>query len=427
MTPSPTVDEVNQAVSIAHDEQWAFVLAATARVARDLDLAEDCVQDAYAQALTHWPVMGIPERPGGWLTTVATRRALEHARRSAALARKLTLLVPDLEGPALDHERGDERFPDDRLRLIFTCCHPALTAEAQVALTLRLVAGLSSAEVARAFLVRETTMQARITRAKKKIAQAGIPYRLPTTEDLPERVGAVLDVIHLVYTSGYISSSGECLTRDDLSERAVHLARMLDTLLPGRPDVHGLLALMLLTESRRPARTGSRGQLVLLEDQDRNRWDHAMIRDGQRLLRHALTETPVHRYTVMAAIAAIHDEASAWAETDWHQIVGLYDVLAARWPSPVVALNRCVAHSFTEGPELALQRVEMLSSDPSLAAYPYLAATRADLLRRMRRDDEAADAYDEAAMLTGNSVEAAYLTGRSRRLRGEHTTPAGGA
>jgi RNA polymerase sigma-70 factor (ECF subfamily) len=427
MTPSPTVNEVRKAVSIAHDEQWAFVLAATARVSRDLDLAEDCVQDAYAQALTHWPVTGIPERPGGWLTTVATRRALEHARRSATLARKLTLLVPDLEGPALDRERVDERFPDDRLRLIFTCCHPALTAEAQVALTLRLVAGLSSAEVARAFLVREAAMQARITRAKKKIAQAGIPYRLPTTDDLPERVGAVLDVIHLVYTSGYTSASGECLTRDDLSERAVHLARMLDTLLPGRPDVHGLLALLLLTEARRPARTGSRGQLVLLEDQDRNRWDHAMIRDGQRLLRHALTETPVHRYTVMAAIAAIHDEASAWAETDWDQIVGLYDVLAARWPSPVVALNRCVAHSFTEGPERALQRVEMLSADPALAAYPYLAATRADLLRRLQRDDEAADAYDEAAMLTGNSVEAAYLTGRSRRLRGEHTTPTGGA
>jgi RNA polymerase sigma-70 factor (ECF subfamily) len=402
--------EVELAVARAHAQEWAYVLAATARVARDLDLAEDCVQDAYAQALVHWPVTGVPARPGGWLTTVATRRALEIRRRSAVLAGKLPLLV-------VDHTTGDadeaDGYPDDRLRLIFTCCHPALARDAQLALTLRLIAGLSIAEVSRALLVRETAMQARITRAKKKVQQARIPYRIPAPDELPERVDAVLDVLHLIYTSGHTAADGPYLSRDVLTARAIDLARMLDTLLPGRADVQGLLALLLLNEARRPARTDASGGIVLLEDQDRSRWDGALIAEGTSRLRVALEEAPVHRYAVLAAIAAVHDEAPSWAQTDWAQILGLYDLLLARWPSPVVELNRAVAVSYLHGPADALPIVDRLIGLPALATYPYASATRADLLRRLGRHSEAAAAYREAALLTANAVEAAYLTGRA--------------
>ena len=406
MSGSPSRAEVEAAVARAHAGQWAAVLAATTRVPRDLDLAEDCVQDAYAQALTHWPATGIPARPGGWLTTVATRRVLEIRRRSAVLAAKLPLLV-------VDHHDAADGFPDDRLRLIFTCCHPALAREAQLALTLRLVAGLSIAEVARALLVKEPTLQARITRAKKKVQQARIPYRIPAPEELPERVDAVLDVIHLVYTSGHTAADGPDLSRDALAARAIDLARMLDTLLPGRADVQALLALLLLNEARRPARTDHEGRLVLMENQDRSRWDTGMIAEGTARLRQALQEVPVHRYAVLAAIAALHDEAPTWPETDWPQILGLYDLLVARWPSPVVELNRAVAISYVQGPTEALAVVEPLVALPALATYPYAAATRADLLRRLGRATEAAEAYREAAMLTTNPVEAAYLLSRA--------------
>jgi RNA polymerase sigma-70 factor (ECF subfamily) len=402
--------EVELAVARAHAQEWAYVLAATARVARDLDLAEDCVQDAYAQALVHWPVTGVPARPGGWLTTVATRRALEIRRRSAVLAGKLPLLVVDHTTADADEADG---YPDDRLRLIFTCCHPALARDAQLALTLRLIAGLSIAEVSRALLVRETAMQARITRAKKKVQQARIPYRIPAPDELPERVDAVLDVLHLIYTSGHTAADGPYLSRDVLTARAIDLARMLDTLLPGRADVQGLLALLLLNEARRPARTDASGGIVLLEDQDRSRWDGALIAEGTSRLRVALEEAPVHRYAVLAAIAAVHDEAPSWAQTDWAQILGLYDLLLARWPSPVVELNRAVAVSYLHGPADALPIVDRLIGLPALATYPYASATRADLLRRLGRHSEAAAAYREAALLTANAVEAAYLTGRA--------------
>lgn len=412
------MEEVTRAVARAHDEEWAYVLAATARVARDLDLAEDCVQDAYAQALVHWPLSGIPQRPAGWLTVVATRRALEQRRRATTLSGKLPLLVPEGDAASTGTPNAGDLFPDDRLRLVFTCCHPALAREARVALTLRLVCGLSSAEVARAFLVKKATMQARITRAKKKIAEAHIPYRLPGQDELPERVAGVLDVIHLVYSSGHTASFGDTLVRGDLAARGLDLALMLQRLLPDNGETVGLLALLRLAEARRPARVDPPGRLVLLEDQDRTLWDHDAIAEGLNLVRQALADVPVGRYALMAAIAAVHTEAPRWEETDWRQLVGLYDLLLRRWPSPVVALNRAVAISFADGPEKALATVQTLAGEPSLAAYPYLASTRADLLRRLGRADEAVAAYEEALLLTENTIEADFLIRRIHELRG---------
>ncbi|WP_198682496.1 sigma-70 family RNA polymerase sigma factor [Kribbella sp. VKM Ac-2569] len=377
-------DPIAEAVAAAHVTEWAAVLAATARVAADLDLAEDCVQDAYAKALVHWREQGVPRRPGAWLTTVATRRALEHRRRADVVRRKLPLLIPD-------EDVVDETFPDDRLRLVFTCCHPALSQEAQIALTLRLVCGLSSAEIAKAFLVKEATMQARITRAKQKISRTGIPYRIPRLTDLPERIDAVLDVVHLVYTAGY--------------QRGIELARMIRLLLPGSSEAAGLLALLLLTEARRPAQVG--GQLVLMEDQNRSLWDQALIAEALELVPGAVR--PAGRFGLMAAIAAVHAEAARWEDTDWAEILGLYDVLLERWPSPVVALNRVVALSYVAGPEVALQQVP---DDPALATYPYLASTRGELLWRCGRVDEARAAYEEALAFTSNPVEAAFLEKR---------------
>ncbi|TCO45640.1 RNA polymerase sigma-70 factor (ECF subfamily) [Kribbella antiqua] len=392
----------------AHSSEWAFVLAATARVAADLDLAEDCVQDAYAKALVHWREQGVPRRPGAWLTTVATRRALELRRRADVAQRKLPLLVPE---PAED---SVEVFPDDRLRLVFTCCHPALAQEAQIALTLRLVCGLSSAEIAKAFLVKEATMQARITRAKHKISRSGIAYRIPRLADLPERIDAVLDVVHLVYTAGHTAADGAELTRPDLARRGLDLARMVRLLLPDSGEAAALLALLLLTQARQAARVDDAGQLVLMEDQDRSVWDRSLIDEGLALIHEALG-WPAGRFGLMAAIAAVHAEAERWEDTDWSEILGLYDLLLARWPSPVVALNRVVALSYVEGPSAGLEALRSLADDPALATYPYLASTRAELLRRTGRWDEAAAAYEEALAFTSNAVEAEFLTRRLRR------------
>ncbi|HEU4567105.1 MAG TPA: DUF6596 domain-containing protein [Marmoricola sp.] len=406
--------DVRAAVARAHAEEWAFVLAATARVAADLDLAEDCVQDAFTQALVHWPERGVPDRPGAWLTTVATRRALEVRRRSATLRRKLPLLVPD--GGDDDPDPGV--FPDDRLRLVFTCCHPALAREAQVALTLRLVCGLATPEIARGFLVKESAMQARITRAKHKIAEARIPYRVPEVADLPDRLEAVLDVVHLVYTAGHTAAYGEALTRPDLAARGIALARMLHLLVPEHPDVAGLHALLLLSEARAAARTDEAGRLVVLEDQDRSRWDRALVRQGLELVRDALAAArgAPGRFTLMAAAAAVHAEAADWEQTDWQQLLGIYDRLLARWPSPVVALNRAVALSYVAGPAAALAALAPLEQQPGMPSYPYLAATRAELLRRLGDRDAAIAAYDEARLLTGNAVEAEHLTRRIAEL-----------
>jgi RNA polymerase sigma factor (sigma-70 family) len=404
------------AVADAHRREWARVLAATVRVTRDLDLAEECVQDAYARALTVWQD-GVPANPGAWLTTTARNRALDEIRRSATLRGKLPLLVEPEGDPGSGVPTGGHQpFPDDRLRLVFTCCHPALAPEAQVALTLRLLCGLTTPEVARAFLVPETTMAARITRAKKKIAAARIPYAVPPAAELPGRVDAVLTVVHLLFTTGHTAASGPALRRPDLVERALDLARMLRVLLPGDADVAGLLALLLLTDARRETRVGADGRLLLLEEQDRSRWDAAAIAEGVALVREALRRRPPGRFALQAAIAAVHAGAPRWEDTDWREIVALYDLLRDRWPSPVVALNRAVAVGLAEGPAAGLAELDRLAAEPQLAGYGYLAAARADFLRRLGRADEARLAYEEALLLTENEVERRFLGERLAAL-----------
>jgi RNA polymerase sigma-70 factor (ECF subfamily) len=401
---------VEAAVADAHRREWAFVLAATVRVTRDIDAAEECVQDAYARALAAWADAGIPDRPGAWLTTVARRRALDRARKETTRARRLPLLVERVGPSPTDEEPAD--IPDDRLRLIFTCCHPALAAEAQVALTLRLLCGLTTAEVARAFLVTEPTMAARITRAKKKIAVARIPYRVPPKEELESRTGAVLTVVHLLFTTGHTAPAGADLVRRDLVERALDLARVLHTLLPHDGDVAGLLGLMLLTDARRATRLGPDGSLTLLADQDRARWDHRAIAEGVALVRAALQQRPPGRFALMAAIAAVHARSASWEATDWEEILGLYDVLVALWPSPVVALNHAVAIGLARGPDAGLAALDLLATELQLATYSYLASSRADFLRRLGRTDEARAAYEEALLLSENHVERTFLQGR---------------
>jgi RNA polymerase sigma factor (sigma-70 family) len=407
--------EVAAAVAEAHRREWGFVLAATVRVTRDLDLAEECVQDAYAQALRVWPERGIPAKPSAWLTTAARNRALDLIRRDATLRRLLPMIVDD---PVVEEPRFTEadEIPDDRLRLICTCCHPALAPESRVALTLRLVCGLSTAEVARSFLVSEPTMAARITRAKKKIAAAGIPYRVPSAAELPSRIEAVLDVVHLVFTTGHTAPLGDRLRRGDLAERALDLARILHRLLPEDVDVAGLLALILLTDARRATRVDDDGNLVLLADQDRSRWDRREIAEGVDLVKEALRRRPPGRFALQAAIAAVHAEAPDWERTDWEEVIGLYDLLVEAWPSPVVALNRAVAVGFARGPQAGLDELEPLGNEPQLAGYGYLAASRADFLRRLGRVEEARLAYDEALMLIDNEVERQFLQGRMAEL-----------
>jgi RNA polymerase sigma-70 factor (ECF subfamily) len=384
------------------------------RVTRDLDLAEECVQEAFATALTDWRRSGVPRRPGAWLTTAARRRALNVLRHRGVEARYLPLLIEDdtVLGPDEFLDWDGAPIPDDRLRLVVTCCHPALDRPAQVALTLRLLCGMSTAEVARAYLVSEPTMAARITRAKKKIAVARIPYRVPPAAELPRRIDAVLAVVHLLFTTGHTTPVGGELMRRDLVERSLELCRMLRRLLPRDPAVAGLLALLLLTDARRETRTTPEGRLLLLEEQDRARWNRATIAEGVSLVREALRARPPSRYALQAAIAAVHAEASRWEDTDWREILALYDELIKLWASPVVALNRAVAVSFVSGPLAGLAALDELSSEPQLAGYGYLPAARADLLRRLGRVDEARLAYTEALLLTENTVERVYLTGR---------------
>jgi RNA polymerase sigma-70 factor (ECF subfamily) len=407
---------VAAAVADAHRREWAFVLAATVRVTRDLDTAEECAQEAFAAALTDWQRTGVPERPGAWLTTAAKRRALNVLRHQGVERRHLPLLVEDHEVAGPGEGSGGDEIPDDRLRLIATCCHPALDRSAQVALTLRLMCGLSTAEVARAFLVSEPTMAARITRAKKKIAVARIPYRVPPAAELPERVDAVLAVVHLLFTTGHTTPSGDELVRRDLVERSVELARMLRRLLPGDPAVAGLLALLLLTDARRETRTGPDGRLLLMEEQDRARWDHRAIAEGAALVRESLRGRPPGRYALQAAIAAVHAESPSWNDTDWREIAALYGVLVQLWPSPVVALNRAVAVGFACGADAGLAALDALAGDRQLAGYGYLPAARADFLRRLGRVDEARTAYAEALALTENAVERDFLAARLAAL-----------
>ena len=408
-------DEVHAAVAEAYRREWAFVLAATARVAGDLDVAEECAADAFGAALDAWLRDGVPRKPGAWLTTTARRRALDVLRREKTLRAKLPLLVDPVSSYDLEPDDPDV-IPDDRLRLVFTCCHPALAREAQVALTLRLVCGLTTPEIAQAFLVTEPTMAARVTRAKKKISAARIPYRVPTTTELPERLDAVLTVVHLLFTTGHAAPTGDRLVRADLVERAVDLARMLLVLMPDEREVRALLALMLLTDARRVTRLDADGALQLLEDQDRSRWDRAAIEEGRALVVEALRGGRPGRFALQAAIAALHAEAPTWEATDWRQIRGLYDLLLAAWPSPVVALNRAVATAMVDGWAAGLAEVDGLASDPRLAGYRYLPSTRADLLRRLGRRDEAARAYEDALALTDNPAERAFLERRLLEL-----------
>ena len=410
-----------QAVADAHRREWALVLAATARVARDLDLAEECVQEAYAQALVAWARDGVPRNPAAWLTTTAKRRAMDALGRERRLRSNLPLLVEPAEPvdevvtemAGMDEplaEDPEEVVPDERLRLIFTCCHPALAQDAQMALTLRLVCGVATADIARAFLVSEPTMAARITRAKKKISTARIPFRVPGAAELPERLRAVLGVIHLLFTTGHTAPSGPSLLRPDLVDQALHLARMLRQLLPDEREVWGLLALLLVTDARRATRVDGAGRLLRPEEQDRSQWDRIAIAKAQALIVDGLRGGRPGRYVLQAAIAAVYTEAPAYDQTNWPQIVTLYDALLEVWPSPVVALNRAVAVAMVAGPSVALAQVEELERDGRLAGYHYLPAVKADLLRRLGRTAEAATASREALELTINQAEREFLT-----------------
>jgi len=420
--PAPDPD-VSAAIADAHRREWAFVLAATARVARDIDIAEECVQDAYVAALDAWSRQGVPRNPGAWLTTTARRRALDRLRRDRTLRAKLLLLIepepaagtgtaasePSTTGA---EAAVDDVITDDRLRLVFTCCHPALAREAQVALTLRLVCGLATAEIAQAFVVSEPTMAARVTRAKKKISAARIPYRVPGASELPDRLDAVLTVVHLLYTTGHTAPAGADLVRADLVERALGLARMLRELMPDEPEVRGLLALLLLSDARRATRAAADGRLLLLEEQDRSLWDRAAIAEGTSIVTEALRSGQPGRFTLQAAIAAVHAEAPSYEETDWPQLLQLYGELLKAWPTPVVALNRAVPLAMVEGPQKALEEIDGIERDGRLAGYRYLPAAKADLLRRLGRWDDAAVQYQIALDLTDNEAERAFLARR---------------
>lgn len=391
-------------------EEYGRSVATLIRVFGDIDVAEDAVQDAFVAALRRWPRDGLPSNPGGWITTTARNRAIDGRRRASRgrqLLSEVAALTPGEEDP-LPEEVGPVH--DDRLRLIFTCCHPALSTEAQVALTLRLLGGLTTDEVARAFLVAVPTMAQRLVRAKRKIKAAQIPFRVPQDHELPDRIRAVLTVIYLIYNGGAESPAGGHRPGDDLRGEAIRLVRLLVSLMPDEPEVAGLLALLLLTESRRAARFAADGSFVLLRDQDRGRWDRVMIDEGQKIVRACLRRNQPGPYQLQAAINAVHADADSVEATDWSQVVALYDQLLAVAPTPVVALNRAIAVSEVDGPGAVLALVDGLGLD---GYYPYH-ATRADLLRRLNRPDEAADAYESAALLAPTVAERDFLARQAR-------------
>ena len=422
-----TTPAVQHAVDTAFREEWGRVVATLIRRTGDWDLAEECAQEAFTEALRRWPADGIPHRPGAWLTTVAGHRAIDWLRRGARGAELLeqagreALPPPGTDGEAmaeLSGETGD--IEDDRLRLIFTCCHPALPLEGRVALTLRTLAGLSTAEIARAFLVPEATMAKRLTRTKAKIAVARIPYRVPPAHLLPERTAGVLAVLYLLFNEGHSASSGTELIRASLCEEAIRLARALHQLMPDEPEARGALALMLLHHSRRHARMGGDGELITLEEQDRDRWDTAEIQEGLALLAAALRHRQAGPYQLQAAIAACHARAATAADTDWPQIASLYALLERYMPSPVVRLNRAVAVAMAGDIEAGLAIVDELSGDPRLARYHLLEATRADLLRRRGDAAAAAAAYQRALPLAPSTAERRYLQRRLRETSTSH-------
>jgi RNA polymerase sigma-70 factor, ECF subfamily len=410
------VTDVEALITRAHRDEWARVVAALTRRFGDLDIAEDAAAEAFATAVERWPANGVPPNPGAWLTTTANRKAIDRIRREGKRDDKhkeAQMLYDD------DPPQPVGAIDDERLRLIFTCCHPALAMPSRVALTLRLVAGLTVPEIARAFLVQENTVGQRITRAKAKIKAAGIPYRVPAAEDLPARVSGVLAVLYLVFNEGYLASGPDSdPVRHDLTAEAIRLTRLIRALMPEDGEVAGLLALMLLTEARRTARVSARGELVTLDEQDRGAWDAALIVEGHRLVRERLAAAAAGvaagRYQILAAINAVHTSVPDARDTDWSQIIALYDQLVLLDPSPIVTLNRAIAVAELDGPEVALAVVNRLADE--LADYHAYHATRADLLRRLGCSQQSRAAYDRAIELAGNTAETAYLTRRRDQL-----------
>jgi RNA polymerase sigma-70 factor (ECF subfamily) len=416
-------DAAHEIVDRLFREEQGRAVATLIRVTGDFDLAEEAVQDAFIRALETWPERGVPDNPGAWITTTARNRAIDRLRRRQRSVEKIEALgretAVEQELAAIDPAPVEDAMPiaDDRLRLIFTCCHPALAMEARVALTLRTLGGLTTPEIARAFLVPEPTLAQRLVRAKRKIRDAGIPYRVPPAELLPERLDGVLRVLYLVFNEGYAASSGDELIRRELCAEAIRLARVVVTLLPGEPEALGLLALMLLHDARRDARVGAGGELILLDDQDRARWDVARIAEGQALIEEALAARRPGPYQVQAAIAALHDEAVLPMATDWAQIASLYATLQQMAPSPVVELNLAAAVAMADGPAVGLAMMDGIAVSGELDTYPYLHSARADLLRRLERWSEAASAYRRALELTTNAPERAFLESRLAEVR----------